>query len=135
MKLKLLSSAACLMAAIIWGFAFSMQDYANKTLDACGYDYLASVSVVREHYPEKTYGDITLPAGNYASLKIELGKADGQNWWCVLFPQVCVGTAKPSEALADVGFTANQIRILTEQEDYEYVVKFKLLEVISSLLP
>ena len=120
---------------VVQNMTNAISEEANKTLDAYGYDYLASVSVVREHYPEKTYGDITLPAGNYASLKIELGKADGQNWWCVLFPQVCVGSAKPSEALADVGFTANQIRILTEQEDYEYVVKFKLIEVISSLLP
>ncbi|MBQ9117414.1 MAG: stage II sporulation protein R, partial [Clostridia bacterium] len=76
---------------------------------------------------------ITLPAGQYASLKIELGKAEGKNWWCVLFPQVCVGCARPAEALAEVGFTANQIKLLTEQEEHEYVVKFKLLEIVEGI--
>ena len=106
---------------------------ANEVLKSNNKSYSAKVSVVNEYYPEKAYDGLTLPAGEYASLKIELGEADGQNWWCVLFPQVCVGTAKPEETLAQVGFTPNQIRVLTDHEDYQYVVKFKLLEVIESI--
>ncbi len=106
---------------------------ANKVLKENGTEYTATVSVVKEHYPTRDYEGISLPAGEYTSLKISLGNAEGKNWWCVLFPQVCVGTARPTEALAEVGFTPNQIRLLTEHEDYEYVVKFKLVELIESI--
>jgi stage II sporulation protein R len=106
---------------------------ANNILKDNGFDYTARISVVKENYPTRDYEGISLPAGEYTSLKIELGKAEGQNWWCVLFPQVCIGTSKPAEALAEVGFTPNQIRLLTDADEGEYVVKFKLLEIISSL--
>ncbi len=106
---------------------------ANKVLKANGMDYTAMASVTVENYPRRDYEGISLPAGDYTSLKIELGEAEGQNWWCVLFPQVCVGSAKPAEALAEVGFTPNQIRLLTKHEDYEYVVKFKLVEILENL--
>jgi len=106
---------------------------ANEVLKENGMDYTARVCVTEEYYPEKDYDGLSLPAGNYASLKIELGEAEGKNWWCVLFPQVCVGTAKPEEALAEVGFTASQIRLLTEHEECEYVVKFKLVEVLEGI--
>ena len=109
---------------------------ANKTLRKNGADYTASVSVTEEYYPRREYEGIALPAGTYASVKIELGKADGKNWWCVLFPQVCTGTASNvGETLADVGFTANQIKLLTKYEDTGYTVKFKILEVISYFFP
>lgn len=105
---------------------------ANATLRENGVDYTANISVTEEYYPRREYEGITLPAGKYASVKIELGKADGQNWWCVLFPQVCTGTASNvGETLADVGFTANQIKLLTKYEDEGYTVKFKILEVFS----
>ena len=108
---------------------------ANATLRENGVDYTANISVTEEYYPRREYEGITLPAGKYASVKIELGKADGQNWWCVLFPQVCTGTASNvGETLADVGFTANQIKLLTKYEDEGYTVKFKILEVFSYFL-
>lgn len=106
---------------------------ANNVLIENGFDYKARVSVVKENYPTRDYEGISLPAGEYTSLKIELGKAEGQNWWCVLFPQVCVGTSKPAEALAEVGFTPNQIRLLTDKDEGEYVVKFKLLEIFEGI--
>lgn len=105
----------------------------DRVISENGKDYKAQVTITEEYYPRRQYEGISLPAGNYTSVKIELGEADGQNWWCVLFPQVCTQTARADEVLADVGFTANQIRLLTEQEDCEYVVKFKLLEIIESI--
>ena len=54
-----------------------------------GYAYPVRVSVVRETFPEKTYDDLTFPAGVYDALRIEIGEAKGQNWWCVLYPQMC----------------------------------------------
>lgn len=117
--------------------AYEMSDEIERVSDEVisdnGKDYKAHVTITEEYYPRRQYEGISLPAGNYTSVKIELGEADGQNWWCVLFPQVCTQTASADEVLAEVGFTANQIRLLTEQEDCEYVVKFKLLEIIESI--
>ncbi len=110
-----------------------IQSTANKVLRDNNFNYTASVTLTEEYYPRKSYEDFTLPAGNYTSLKIELGQAEGKNWWCVLFPQVCLGTAKSGETLAEVGFTANQIRLLTEQEESQYVVKFKIVEFLESI--
>ena len=106
---------------------------ANNVLSENNFDYTATVTLTEEYYPRRSYEGFTLPAGTYTSLKIELGKAEGKNWWCVLFPQVCIGSAKPQEALAEVGFTANQIRLLTEQEETEYVVKFKIVEILEGI--
>ncbi len=106
---------------------------ADRVIAENGKSYTATVTVTEEYYPKKEYEGITLPAGTYTSLKIELGEADGKNWWCVLFPQVCTGTAEAKTVLAEVGFTANQIRLLTEQESGEYTVKFKIVEIIEKL--
>ena len=55
-----------------------------------GYDYSSEVSMGVRYIPEKTYGDITFPAGNYEALTITLGEGLGENWWCVLFPPLCL---------------------------------------------
>ena len=56
---------------------------------AAGYDYPVSVSLVREEFPFKKYDDLIFPAGVYDALRIEIGAAEGKNWWCVLYPQMC----------------------------------------------
>ena len=54
--------------------------------------------LVREMYPDRDYGDFTLPQGEYISLKVEIGPAQGQNWWCVVYPSLCMpGSASPEE--------------------------------------
>ena len=62
---------------------------ANDTLRSCGYAYGSRVSLRNERFPEKSYGDLTLPAGDYDALIVELGTGEGQNWWCVAFPPLC----------------------------------------------
>lgn len=63
---------------------------ANKALDESGADYAATAVVGEYEFPEKTYGEITYPEGSYHALKINLGQAEGQNWWCVMFPPLCL---------------------------------------------
>ena len=89
----------------------------------------ASVTLSEEYYPEKTYGDVTLPAGKYKSLIIRLGRAEGHNWWCVLFPAVCTSAAKASSVFKQTGFSTEQINVLTEKEKPVYKIKFKILEL------
>ena len=65
------------------------RDIAKDTIVDAGYDYDVSLSIGKFDFPTKFYGDISLPNGIYDALRIEIGKAEGQNWWCVMFPTLC----------------------------------------------
>lgn len=108
---------------------------AKAVIEENGADHTVNLTVTREYYPRKTYGEVTLPAGEYDSVRILLGDAEGQNWWCVLFPQVCTDTATPAEErLSEAGFTSAQIRLLTDEEKPTYKIKFKILELFSAFI-
>ncbi|MCM1159580.1 MAG: stage II sporulation protein R [Ruminococcus flavefaciens] len=62
---------------------------AVNTVVEQGYDYEVQVYVTEEEFPAKTYGELTFPAGEYQALRIDIGKAEGQNWWCVMYPPLC----------------------------------------------
>lgn len=62
---------------------------AINTITEQGYDYNVKVYVTEEEFPAKTYGDLTFPDGNYQALRIDIGEAKGQNWWCVMYPPLC----------------------------------------------
>ena len=67
-----------------------LQRIAEGVIAAQGYDYPADVELGVRYIPQKTYGDITFPAGNYEALNITIGSGQGENWWCVLFPPLCL---------------------------------------------
>ena len=69
-----------------------LQRIAEGVIAAQGYDYPAAVELGVRYIPQKTYGDITFPAGNYEALNITIGSGQGENWWCVLFPPLCLWT-------------------------------------------
>lgn len=113
----------------------AIEDTAKAVVAAHGAEHTVNLTITREYYPRRTYGDVTLPAGEYSSVRILLGEAEGQNWWCVLFPQVCTDTATPAEErLSQAGFTSAQIRLLTGEEKPTYKIKFKLVELFSSFV-
>ena len=62
---------------------------AKDEIEKNGYNYSVRVSFGKSDFPTKDYGNLILPAGSYEALKVEIGNADGQNWWCVLFPPLC----------------------------------------------
>lgn len=66
-----------------------LTEQAQEVVTRQGYAYEVRVSLVKDSFPEKTYGDVTLPAGRYDALRIEIGEAKGHNWWCVLYPNLC----------------------------------------------
>ena len=100
----------------------------NETLEALGEEPNATLYFKQEKYPTRHYENISLPAGVYQSLQIKLGEADGQNWWCVLFPTLCTSAAKTEEALIKTGFTSDQIGVLTGGDRPQYKMKFKIME-------
>ena len=108
---------------------------ALKTVRDEGYDYSVTVSVGEEHYPRKNYESLAFPSGTYTSLRVELGESEGQNWWCVLFPRLCLGAAseRNEDCFIEAGFTPEQYKTVTNTDEPQYEVKFKILEIISSL--
>ena len=96
-----------------------------------GYRYPVTVSLEDNYwFPTKQYTDFALPAGEYTALRVVIGEGGGQNWWCVVFPPLCLGAVSETAAqtaLSD-GFTQDQVSLITG-EDEGYVVKFKAIEL------
>ncbi len=66
-----------------------IEQEAENIIEEQGFDYPVEAVVEKTYFPEKTYGDCTFPAGEYEALKVKIGSAKGQNWWCVLYPSLC----------------------------------------------
>ena len=82
-------------------------------------------------FPTKEYTDFSLPAGRYTALRIFIGEGEGRNWWCVVFPPLCLGSV--SEVTQEVGgFSSEQIELITGESE-GYVVKFRLMELWGQL--
>ena len=110
-----------------------LAESARDAVFEAGYDYDVSISLGEEKYPRKSYEALCFPSGKYTSLRVMIGDAVGQNWWCVLFPQLCLGAASPDEneeKFIEAGFTPDQYKIVTETDAPQYEVKFKILEII-----
>ena len=107
---------------------------ALAVMESEGYDYPVTVLLGEEDYPTRTYESCAFPAGTYVSLRVLIGEGEGQNWWCCLFPPLCLSaaTAKSDneDAFIQVGLTKDQYGIITETGKTKYKVRFKLLEVI-----
>lgn len=105
------------------------------TVAAAGYTYPVTASLEEEAwFPTKDYGDLSLPAGAYTALRLVIGEGSGQNWWCVVFPPLCLGAvSEPAEPAAVLdGLDAAQVALVTGEEP-EYVLKFKLMEVVEGV--
>ena len=112
-----------------------IREIAEQTVREAGYDYSVSVSLGEEEYPTKNYEECCFPAGEYLSLRVMIGEAEGENWWCVLFPPLCIDAAGESrEVFAEVGLTDEQYSFITETDNPKYKVRFKLLEVIEGAM-
>ena len=115
----------------------SVRDTAEGVIHAAGYAYTVNIDYGRESYPTRAYGDYTLPAGEYRSLQVIIGEGTGKNWWCVLFPPLCLDMATedaPSDDALSVGLTDGAISIITgDSGDVGYRVRFKSLELLEGV--
>lgn len=97
-----------------------LEKIAEGVIASEGYDYSAKADLGVRYIPEKTYGDITFPAGNYEALNITIGRGEGENWWCVLFPPLCLldeGTAADSVADESAGSGDGTISEESDEDD------------------
>ena len=94
-----------------------------------------SVSIADQWFPTKTYDGFALPAGQYRALRVVIGEGRGQNWWCVVFPPLCLGsvTEESVETVAGEALSEDQVALITGQ-DGGYVLKFRFIEWWEELL-
>lgn len=105
-----------------------LEEAAQDVLKANGCDYAVEVSVGEEYFATRCYEQFTMPAGVYTAVRVNIGPAQGRNWWCVMFPPLCLPSAF---ADADAFFDSGEMRVISASPKYE--PRFKIVEVIESL--
>ena len=105
----------------------------NDTLEQHGIQQTANVALVRECFDTRKYDTFTLPSGVYDSLRVEIGKAEGKNWWCVIFPALC--TPNSVEMFEDTAVSCGMNRELvgTLSNDDQYEVRFFILDFLGEI--
>lgn len=93
-----------------------------------GCDYTVDISVGEEFFITRCYEDFTMPAGVYTAVRVNIGTAQGKNWWCVMFPPLCLPAAF---ADADAFFDDNEMKVITASPEYE--PRFKIVEIIETV--
>lgn len=117
----------------------NMEVLSNQIIKENGYNYTATASIERGYFPLKVYGDFSLPPGEYEAVRIELGSATGQNWWCIMFPPLCFVDSTYS-VVPDT--SKEQLKYVLTDDEYEAVfykkevsvkVKFKIFSWLEGL--
>ncbi len=106
---------------------------AERVLRENGFDYGADVFIEEEYFGTRQYEGVSLPAGNYTALKVILGEGEGHNWWCVMFPPLCLPavTGKPEDSVYGV-FGENGGNLVTGKSGYK--VKFRIVEIVENII-
>ena len=109
-----------------------VKEIARKVVKDKGYNYKIDSQLSKENFPEKVYGNITLPQGEYEAYRILIGDSVGQNWWCVMFPPLCfVDVTKGEVAYNETEKRMDEIVQKEEKENYN--LKFKFIEVLKDV--
>ena len=110
-----------------------LEELARAGAEAAGNSVSVTAQVEEDAwFPTKRYTDFSLPAGRYTALKITLGEGEGRNWWCVVFPPLCLGSVTETVAQRAGSFSDGQVKMITG-EDEGYLVKFRALELWNEL--
>ena len=108
-----------------------LENTALETIKNEGFDYNVKITVEKEYFNTRTYeNSVTLPAGYYTAVKVILGEGKGQNWWCVMFPPMCLPTAVAECEISDV-LTDDETEIVTETDKYKF--RFKIIEILEEI--
>lgn len=101
---------------------------AKKVIKENGFNYDVEITVTDEFFTTRTYENATLPAGKYKAVRVLIGESSGQNWWCVMFPPLCIPTAQPDMNLF---FTEDEIKLV--ESDPRYEPRFKIIEIYENI--
>ena len=111
---------------------------AKQTIENEGYNYDVKIEIGNSYFPTKKYGDISLPAGYYDAMKVEIGSASGQNWWCVMFPPLCFVDMStgiiPDESKESIknNLPDEEYALISESNNHSLNLKFKIIELFNS---
>ncbi len=100
-----------------------LEEIARETVAAEGKDYAVNAELVTMAFDERTYENVTLPAGVYDAVRINIGEAKGQNWWCVMYPPLCVPAADDDETEPELYFTEDEAEMLREPQKFRYKLR------------
>lgn len=109
-----------------------LQDIANiaqKTVYENGYNYKVTAEICNMYFNTRVYEDVTMPSGNYNALRLTIGEGKGDNWWCVMYPSLCVGTATDYNSLKE-NTSADEYSILIDDKP---LYKFKIVEYFEKI--
>lgn len=107
---------------------------AQDTINEQGFSYTVKINIGNFEFPTKNYGDISLPAGFYDALRVEIGEAKGQNWWCVMFPPLCFVdissgiVPEESKEIMEDNLNEEEFALISDSSNEEMHFKFKLIE-------
>lgn len=101
-----------------------IEEKANEFVHSKGYDYNVKCEVAKTYFTTRKYENVTLPAGEYTAVRLLIGNAEGRNWWCVMFPPLCLPAAGEF-------FTEEESKRIEESRDYE--IKFAVFEALQGL--
>ena len=113
--------------------AAHLPELAQTGAEVVGEGVTVTASIAQDAwFPTKEYEDFALPAGKYTALRITLGEGEGKNWWCVVFPPLCLGSVSETVAERAGNFSDGQLHLITGESE-GYVVKFKAMELWDEL--
>ena len=111
----------------------NLQEICNVALKEVrnnGYDYGVTAEITNMYFTTRYYDSYTLPSGMYDALRITIGSGEGHNWWCVMYPSVCISSEENQDKAAKEALNENQYNIV-KNEQYEY--KFKIVEIFEKI--
>ena len=111
-----------------------IQQVAQQEVYDLGYKYKVKAQITNMFFVTKQYADVTMPAGYYDALRITIGAAKGHNWWCVMFPPLCLpaATGESKTQIQDV-LNSKQVKIVKSGKQPQYVIKFKIVEWVEQI--
>ena len=107
-----------------------LEKSAKAFVNRAGFDYDVKISLSNEYFTTRTYETVTLPAGKYLALRVVIGSGEGHNWWCVMFPPMCVPAADKKDEIENV-FSEKEIKLVESKPKYE--PRFKVVEIYEQL--
>lgn len=107
-----------------------LEDSANEFVKKSGFDYSVKITLSNEYFTTRTYETVTLPAGKYLALRVVIGSGEGHNWWCVMFPPMCVPAADKMDEIENV-FSEKEIKLVESKPKYE--PRFKVIEIYEEI--
>lgn len=108
----------------------SLEESSKNFIKSSGFDYDVKISISKEYFTTRTYENITLPAGKYLALRVVIGSGNGHNWWCVMFPPMCLPAADKNDEISKV-LNENEIDLVERSPKYE--PRFKIIEIFESV--